>query len=265
MRKLIYNLPDFKGKQRILLILDKFFKTSIINGRNGIKLEGYFSSLQDTAFIKKEVENYKLEYLISNLPNDGVFIDIGANNGYYSALASQKLSREGSVLSFEPSLREYRRLIFANQSNFHQCQWLLFNIALGSENEIVRIKADESHTGINFISKNKNDGTQSCVLMKGCDIINNFIHKNKVIDLIKIDVEGYEYFVLLGLLPILKDKRVCCLQIEITDIFLKRAGSTKEMLYNLLNSLGYEGQYESDKWQYNEVFILKDTKVNVIS
>lgn len=257
MRQLIYKLPRFKGQQRLLLLLDKYLGPCKMTARFGIHIEGYYSSLQDCAFLRSTSENPILEDLINKLTGNGVFIDIGANCGYYSALASKKLGESGLIISVEPSFREYRRLLFSISNNYHKCAWLGMNQAFGDFSGIIKINVNSGHSGVNHITKDGVSGDQFCFIDKPSNVFSNLISTNKQIDLVKIDVEGFELSVLKGMEELLENKRIKALQVEVTDQFLLRAGSSKNELYEFMNKHGYTSIVNSNEWQYNEVFITK--------
>ena len=50
--------------------------------------------------------------MLKALPKEGVFVDIGANVGIYSAIAATRLNRLGCVVSIEPNPVAYERLKF---------------------------------------------------------------------------------------------------------------------------------------------------------
>ena len=50
-------------------------------------------------------------YMMNSLSPGDVFVDIGANSGYYSLLASQIVGQRGHVYSFEPHHDTYSRLV----------------------------------------------------------------------------------------------------------------------------------------------------------
>jgi FkbM family methyltransferase len=258
MRKLIYKIPRFKGKQRLLMLLDKLFGAAKINASKGVTIEGYYSSMQDMAFVRESSENTVLESALNALPVGGVFLDIGANCGFYSAYAAKQLGPEGTIISVEPSLREYRRLIFCRNNNESPCKWMLFNFALGDMPALLSLSVDSSHTGVNHISTNIESGMQPCLALTMDVLANWVLPAAAMIDLVKIDVEGYECNVLKGMVGLLKSNRIRRLNIEITDKFLKRAGSSKQELFSFLEGLGYMATIKSDAWQYDELFINKN-------
>lgn len=72
------------------------------------------------------------------------------------------------------------------------------NLALGNYTGIERLNVSSSHTGVNYIVNTKDELGQFCYVNKGDILIENLIPSNKIINLVKIDVEGYEMFVLQG-------------------------------------------------------------------
>ena len=48
--------------------------------------------------------------LVEAMPDDGIFVDVGANVGIYSLYVARHLGRNGRVLSFEPNPAAYERL-----------------------------------------------------------------------------------------------------------------------------------------------------------
>ena len=72
-------------------------------------------------------------FLLHFLDMDDRFIDIGANIGSYSILASTIIGCH--TLSFEPSVKNYKILSFNVQLNNVQSTIKLYNYALGDKNE----------------------------------------------------------------------------------------------------------------------------------
>ena len=58
-----------------------------------------------------------LRFLWRNLKPGNVFLDIGAHHGIYSIVAAKRLGSNSTVVAFEPSSREYRRLRLHLQLN----------------------------------------------------------------------------------------------------------------------------------------------------
>ena len=55
-------------------------------------------------------EKHETNYLSTILKNGDIFLDIGANIGLFSLLASKLVGEQGKVISFEPSVDVFLRL-----------------------------------------------------------------------------------------------------------------------------------------------------------
>jgi len=62
-------------------------------------------------------------------------------------------------------------------------------------------------------------------------------------------LKGMQYF--------LKNNYIKTLCIEITPKFLNDFGYTKEDIYKYLMQFGYIAKFNSNEWQYDEIFTLK--------
>lgn len=248
--------PIKKGKHLLGKILTIFFNTFILRTTSNISLEVFLSSTQDISYLQNDLDdNTILISEINNLREGAVFIDVGANIGYYSILASKKVGQKGFVLAFEPSIREYKRLV--NNIVKNKCTNILtYNIALSDTQETMKINISKYHTGMNSLTQMaRSEYNQSQIVPTF--LFDNVLPKNiSYIDLVKIDVEGAEYFVLKGMLNMLAFQKISKLIIEITPVFFKEFGYNKNDIYTLLNKYGYKSTVNSESWQYDELFIL---------
>jgi FkbM family methyltransferase len=153
------------------------------------------------------------------LKEGDTFIDIGANMGYWSALAAARVGKFGQVHAFEPVpvfFNNVRRLATNNPS------YRIFpnNSACGSEPGRIEM-AVVTPTKENYSNFDTNIGSSSALpgfLNHASELINkiqvpvltldSYMADNKIapdkIGLIKIDVEGYESFCLDGMESLLR-------------------------------------------------------------
>jgi len=136
-----------------------------------------------------------------------VFLDIGANIGYYTNLVGVLLANKGKVIAFEPLKRIYKQNKISIKKN-ELWNVRLYNYGVGEKNEKKEIYIGFKNVAGSSIIKEKYslenqtyDQTEIVKIIK----LDSFL-KEKKIDLIKIDVEGYEYYVLKGMLSILKNR-----------------------------------------------------------
>ena len=149
---------------------------------------------------------------LSYVDNFNVSIDIGANFGLWSHTLEKKFSKN---IAIEPILEHCDYLkINAPLTEVHQ-------VALGNSNSILKMKRDFENYGKTCISDD-GDVEVQVVLLDSLNLPNA--------DFIKIDVEGFEYFVLLGSENYIK-KSLPVLVIE--------QEKRNPLINNLLSSWGY--------------------------
>ncbi len=80
-----------------------------------LKLRCYLTdnvSERGFVFMPWRFDQIEREVMLNSLPADGVFIDIGANVGIYSAIAATVLNQSGVVIALEPNPPVFDRLQF---------------------------------------------------------------------------------------------------------------------------------------------------------
>jgi len=169
------------------------------------------------------------------MPGD-CFLDIGANVGYFSALASLTVGENGQVLSFEAAPSTYQRLqVLANNNLFNNIK--TFNCAVSDTNGEVEFHCGPSdHTGIASMRELGIKASSTIKVQAIC--LDNILKEIPPVRLIKIDVEGAEMLVSLGMKHLLQRDKPYII-VEVTDGFLRQLGSNKYELVNYFCDLGY--------------------------
>jgi FkbM family methyltransferase len=249
--------PINRGKNFIARLLTKFFGSFIVKTKENISLAIFLSSQMDTSYfdLKFSRNNIILEEINKLEPRHN-FLDIGANIGYYSLLASKKIGNSGRVYSFEPSSREFRRLL--KNIEINNCTNLIpTNIALSDSNNEIYFSIAQGHTGLNSIFIEDESVYKTTQITKTIKLDNYFNSEKRKFQLAKIDVEGAELMVLKGMEQMLNEHAVQRIIIEITPRFFKSFGYKKEDIYNFLSAYGYTSTINDVSQQYDELFILK--------
>jgi FkbM family methyltransferase len=254
LRGALSSLPNVRGRQRLFWAIDGVCGARPMLARHAVLLQGFLSSPQDLTFARASESNPVLAEGIAGLPRGGVFVDCGANIGYFSALAARQVGEGGLVLSLEPSPREYRRLSWAVAHNAHACQWKTLNLAAGDAEGQISLNDHAGHTGMNRVS----DRGLACRVRTLDAIAADEVPVGRAIDLVKVDVEGFELRVLQGMAGLFTERRVKAVVAEITDSFLQQFGDSKAALYSYMKSHGFRPTCPCDEWQYDECFELAD-------
>ncbi|MCA9051195.1 MAG: FkbM family methyltransferase, partial [Planctomycetaceae bacterium] len=135
--------------------------------------------------------------LRSCLKRGDTFLDVGANIGYFSLLASQLIGDEGWVVSFEPSARALSKL--TRHLCLNQCDNVtVCSQAMGqSSGTAVLNWAPSSNIGGSTLNRARpSQGYSERVAVRALDDVCR--EMDLVPSVIKLDVEGFELFALRG-------------------------------------------------------------------
>jgi FkbM family methyltransferase len=164
----------------------------ILNPKNGtVDNEIFLQGVYEPSFLKVVKENLKA---------GDTYIDIGANIGQHSLFASRIVGEGGKVIAFEPVHKIYsqfqRSIKLNNIENIK-----VHNLACGEEKKEMFIYMTESNMGGSSLVFGIENREKDKIHVVTADSI---LSNESKINFVKIDVEGYEYEVLLGLVEILK-------------------------------------------------------------
>lgn len=197
---------------------------------------------QQSLYPGDNYDNYEREtiHLFSNIvQSNWITFDCGAKTGYFTLLFSE-LCENGKVHSFEPT-STYTMLKY-NVEYYNLTNVILNNKALGEtsgniQESIYRIWGNPPENQIyNFTT------------------IDNYCIENKIdkIDLIKIDVDSYDFETLKGSINTLK-KLNPIVTVELNHALNLRNSNPDEVI-NWLNSIGYKNKYITDNENYTFYF-----------
>lgn len=175
---------------------------------------------------------------ISLAPGDTAF-DIGANIGLQSIRMSRSVTESGKVYSFEPLVHLQQKLL--RNAGLNRCNNLrLLPIALSNEESEAEFSVDtKTWNQGTFRIRQDNDGPEKQrVIIKVADDLPE-LRLVKDLTLIKIDVEGYEYHVLAGLMRTLTKHRPRVI-FEYDETYWKAAGSNIATCFEFFAALDYQ-------------------------
>jgi len=166
---------------------------------------------------------------------DSVILDVGANIGTATLFFAETVS-SGKVHAFEPS-SAMRSALTTNisLSGFRNIHVHPYGLSDVSDSGWLQ-RAMAGNPGSSYFTKSNLSGSaEARAELRALDEV---IILDEQIDLIKIDVEGYEYRVLLGGNKlVLRYKPV--LIVEVNEAALIRAGSSSSQVCQVLNEWGY--------------------------
>lgn len=172
-----------------------------------------------------------------------VFLDVGANYGLYTLYAAHRVGSSGCVVAIEPQ----PRLVGALQETVRLLSIPSVSIVNAAASDVpgkatFHIPTMASGTGSLLSSGGENDGGVAVdVEVSTIDEICRRQGINRV-DLIKIDVEGFEYKALTGASEIIRKSRPL-IWFELNPEAQQRAGVSIGELFRLFENLGYRTFY----------------------
>lgn len=180
-------------------------------------------------------EAYETQLFTACLQEGAKVLDVGANIGYYSVLASLFLGDTGQVLAYEPNPENFtvleKNIAINNCVNVQAFQLALSNI---DEEGFLYLSAD--NFGDHQIYDNNQDRNKQQISLVNGDIhAKHFLHK---VDLIKIDTQGAEWQVLQGINQLVKNSLPQLkMIIEFSPNSLRLAGSEPNELLQYIFDL----------------------------
>ena len=225
----VSNWPNNKIIQFIfckyfLLLKHLFIKFKF--GKSSIRLFGekiYYDSPYGLADYQSMLCRHQKWLKIGNVNNPKVIIDIGANVGFFSKMA-RSLYPSSKIYAIEPVPAVYSLM----SKNFNGDQdTMLFNFAVFNKKGKQKMFFDESDSLTSKISSNGKFYVQT-------DTLDSFINKQKInyIDILKIDVESFENYVLLGAKQALSKTKYLLLEITIKNNKNYTISSLMSLLYS---------------------------------
>lgn len=213
-----------------------------LNTRVTYTYEGARFRLHDSAVSKNMFYNARhwhgttdIHFLKQLLRAEEAFIDVGANVGSHTIAIAKHFGDAVEVHAFEAHPRTFRYLQDNVQLNQLQCI-KIYNSALGAENGEVEF-LDE--VGIDDMNRVLSRGeTHRRVVRVPLRRLDEFELYSRPIGVIKIDVEGYELFVLRGAARTAAHTRF--LYLEASHTHYARYGYTPQDLLELLSGWGWE-------------------------
>lgn len=186
------------------------------------------------------------ETLLNLMDIGQTIIDIGANIGNVTLESAKIVGPTGEIHSFEPDPENYKRLeVNLKMNRFSNIS--SNKLGLGNKAGVFRIvNVSPGNQGMNrIINKNLSNFNSRQIQVTTLD---EYVFEKKLnnIDLIKIDVEGFEYNVLKGGVKVI-DAFHPTFFIELDDNNLIEQDSSAKDLIKLLEDFGYEITHSESK------------------
>lgn len=218
-------VTDFDGGLRMQLSLSEHMQRRIF-------WMGYYST--DIVALLKQV-----------LKKDMVVVDVGANIGEITLVAAQRVGFDGKVIAFEPVSSIAKKLSEHVRMN-DLTQVIVRKEALGLPNSgrmpiYISCGQDTSDENHGLASLYGESAAQNPIEYVDVVTLDNVVSSLSLarVDLIKIDVEGGEFWCLQGAESVLRHYRPMLI-VEVQRFSAHKAGWNVDDLFQYLSGFGYE-------------------------
>ena len=217
-----------------------------------------FNILSNDGAVGKSVKNNEcwephiVNFLKHNLNKTSTFVDVGSNFGWHSIISSKFANK---VYSFEP-----QKVIYEIQKNTIKDNnienIILFNNGIGNMNQ------KNSMRSINYDYQGVNTGDLSIGFGgEEIEVITLDSLELDRVDIIKVDVQGYEKFVIEGSLQtILKHKPTFIIELE--NFQLRNFNYDSSEIFSKMKELNYYPFFLEYLYPSDHVFVHLDNLVS---
>jgi FkbM family methyltransferase len=205
---------------------------------------------------------------LQRLPLSGATVlDAGANVGYHTLLLAQCAGDRGRVHAFEPAPANLERLKRNLALNPHlAARVTLWPVALAdAPGELEMVFAGPTHSGISHVvpAQAIHDSTraqagETARLKVPATTLDDWWERlgRPGIDLLKLDLEGFELRALNGARQLLAARPPAFVLVEVVDAFLRSNGGSAAALFENLRRAGY---HSYDYCERRRAFVPDDT------
>ena len=232
-----FRAVEFRGKYRVL---------SPCVARTGLRRANIYGAAMEldlSDFIQRSIYMGTMGAAevsaVKRLLKPGhVFVDVGANVGFFTALARSCVGPQGRVVAFEPSSFAFAKLYsMMEESGFANVTAV--NCALSDacgESTLYVPSAGMGNHSPTMVPVNT--CTPERIVVSTLDAQLDALSIDHV-DLLKIDVEGHEPKVLAGARDSLAQGRIRAILCELNGHWLRESGSSAEQLWQQLSDAGF--------------------------
>jgi len=233
------------SKIRIFLNIIRLLFYKLINKRfvtakiwnNKMILDLKTPGISQTLFIYNKRELLDNWIIMNEVKDNMNVLDIGANIGFYAILEASLLDN-GKVYAFEPDLRNIEILKKNIKLNNFSEKIKLYQYAAAEKDCIRKFNLAEQTNLNSFTKKEEKPGS----IKVKCIKLDDFA-KEKSIDFIRMDTEGYECMVIAGMMDFLRTKESLKLQIEVHPSMFNIGKFSFPKELKMLEKLGFQVKY----------------------
>lgn len=233
--------PDFRLSTFLLKAGGNEQRIQVFGKRMYVDL--WDSAVATNLFVNRVWEPEETKLILSLLHKGDVFVDVGANIGYFTLMASDAVGSAGKVFAFEPgpgNLRLLRKNVVTNRCG---------NVRVEANAVVEACKPVTLHlSNINFgdhrVYASRDDamynlGSERPEVRVDGITLDSYFPAGSRVDFVKMDIQGAEYFALQGMKRVLLENHDILCMMEFWPHGLMEAGASPSALLQELIQIGF--------------------------
>ena len=210
-------------------------------------------------YIFREYETREVEVLAQYLVEGMNFIDIGANSGFFTIIASKLVGASGKVLAFEPSqdnMRMLRNNVEANSlQNIEAVRYAVSEASGPVTLHLSKINPGDHRTYQSDDARILNAGSpRETIHVAGISLDDYLSSAPFDVNVIKMDIKGAEHHALMGMRETITKRQNILLMTEYWPHGLQAAGSSPRGFLDDLYRSGFRFFVAGDHGQLAQVY-----------
>ena len=188
----------------------------------------------------KDPEKKVKEFFLENIKTGDTIIDVGANIGEFSLIAAEKVGPSGKIVAIEPLFETVTSLKENLELNGFQ-NFTILECAVGSKSSKMTLYKKNINATLGMLDPITGEDNMVKSTKINVETIDNIISSEKIdkVRMLKIDVEGYEYEVLLGCQDSFRQNKIDNILCEIHKKYLEKKGIKENIIYSFLKENGF--------------------------
>jgi len=202
-------------------------------------------ALSSAIFAEGVWEPEETSFLQKTLRPGMVFVDVGANIGYYTVIAASLVGSAGKVFAFEPDPRNFI-LLQKNVAENHCQNVITDQKAIAASTQRLLLHRSSGNFGDHRTYEPRAEAAQvrgtkrSAIPVEAISLDDYFTGNPTSIDFLKMDIQGSEYDALIGMRRTLQQNSDVTIMTEFWPTGLMQAGVAPHVFLGEVRACGFK-------------------------
>jgi len=236
-------LPRFRLQAHLASLFGRSVKISVLGKMLNMDLRD--GALSSTLYANGVWEPEETSFVDKTLQPGMVFVDVGANIGYYTIIASELVGPSGRVFAFEPDPGNF--VFLQKNIDANDCANVVASQkAVAASSQSLRLYRSENNFGDHRIYEPKDESLYKqkrkrlAIDIDAISLDDYFTLNSTHVDFLKMDIQGAEYEAFIGMRKLLAQNPDITILTEFWPKGLGQAGVSAEVFLDEVRSSGFK-------------------------